>query len=84
MKNEIHRLLDAGKLEVGTALYHPQRGGRPAVDARIVGDGIEVKGTVYPSLSTAAKEVAGYACNGWFFWRLRSSNAYVDRVRKAG
>ena len=81
MANDLRRLLDSGALAVGDELYHPKRTGGGEITARLVGGGIEVGGQVYPSLSTAAKEVAGTATNGWTYWRLRRSGEPVAHLR---
>ncbi len=84
MTNELSRLVEEGALHVGDELYHPRRAqtGSGEVTARIVERGVDVGGHVYPSLSTAAKAIAGTATNGWTYWRLRSSNQLLADLRR--
>jgi hypothetical protein len=52
----------------GSVLARPYRG--QTVQVRVLDDGFEFAGAVYPSLSAAAKAVTGSHCNGFLFFRL--------------
>jgi hypothetical protein len=84
MTNELSRLVERGALQLGEELYHPRgrRSGGGEVTAYIVENGVDVAGQIYPSLSTAAKAVAGTPTNGWTYWRLRRSDQPLAEVRK--
>jgi len=51
----------------GTVLARPYRGATLLV--RVLDDGFEFQGRVYPSLSAVAKAATGSHCNGFFFFR---------------
>ena len=61
---------------VGTHLEHRFRDGR-IVEATIVEQGVEVKGTVYSGLSPAGVSVTGHQLNGWNFWFLRNAEGHL-------
>ena len=82
MSDSIARLVQEGRLSVGTELFHPGRRAGSQIEARIVATGIEVGGVTYRSVSSAAKAVSGNAVNGWRYWRVRPSGAYLDQIRK--
>jgi hypothetical protein len=77
--NELHALLQSGQLHPGALLVHKAR--RRPVEARIEHDGVHVAGRVYPSLSTAARAVAGHAVSGWVYWRLADSGKRLADLR---
>ena len=52
----------------GTVLARPYRG--ETLQVRVLDDGFEFRGQVYPSLSAAAKAITGSHCNGFLFFRL--------------
>jgi len=56
---------------IGTTLQHRFRGGRIAA-AKIVANGVEYDGQVYPGLSPAAAAASGHQANGWQFWELNT------------
>jgi hypothetical protein len=83
MDRDLNKLLASGQLDVGAELFHPFRHGRSGeVTARIAANGLEIDGKLYPSPSTAAGAVAGHACNGWTYWRLRTTGALIDTLRR--
>lgn len=84
MRGDIDRLINEGKLALGDELFHagrPTRSGRSEVAGRVTRGGIEVDGTHYSSLSTAAGKIAGHPTNGWTYWRLRSTGRPVGDLR---
>ena len=52
----------------GTILTRPYKG--DVVQVRVLPQGFEYHGAVYPSLSAVAKAVTGSHCNGYLFFRL--------------
>jgi hypothetical protein len=52
----------------GTILTRPYTG--DVVQVRVLPQGFEYHGAVYPSLSAVAKAVTGSHCNGYLFFRL--------------
>jgi hypothetical protein len=52
----------------GTLLARPYRG--QTVHVRVLADGFEFRGQVFPSLSAVAKLITGSHCNGFHFFRL--------------
>ena len=52
----------------GTVLTRKYRG--ETLQVRVLTDGFEYEGRVYPSLSAAAKAITGSHCNGYLFFRL--------------
>jgi hypothetical protein len=52
----------------GTVLARPYRG--ETLQVRVLDDGFEFRGEVYPSLSAVAKAATGSHCNGFLFFRL--------------
>jgi len=52
----------------GTVLTRKYRG--ETLQVRVLAEGFEFEGRVYPSLSAAAKAVTGSHCNGYLFFRL--------------
>jgi hypothetical protein len=52
----------------GTVLARPYRG--ETLQVRVLDDGFEFRGRVYPSLSAVAKAATGGHCNGFLFFRL--------------
>src|SRR5262249_37352382 len=52
----------------GTVLARPYRG--ETLQVRVLDDGFEFRGRVYPSLSAVAKAATGSHCNGFLFFRL--------------
>ena len=76
------KLIQAGVLAVGDELYHRGRPSGGYITARVTKDGIEVNGTPYRSLSTAATRLAGHPTNGWTFWRLRATDRPIAELRK--
>ena len=81
--NELHALLQSGQLHPGAVVVHKgrRRGDHP-VEAKIEQDGVHVAGHVYPSLSTAARAVAGHAVNGWMYWRVAGSGKRLADLRE--
>ena len=57
----------------GSLLSRPYKGG--VVQVRVLDQGFEFDGTVYPSLSAVAKTVTGSHCNGFHFFRLNNRSA---------
>jgi hypothetical protein len=53
---------------VGSVLARKYRG--QVLQVRIIANGFEFEGTVYPSLSAVAKAITGGHCNGYFFFGL--------------
>jgi hypothetical protein len=51
----------------GTVLTRPYRG--EVLDVRVLADGFEHAGTIYPSLSAVARAITGSYCNGFLFFR---------------
>ena len=51
----------------GTVLTRPYKGAVPQV--KVLADGFEYQGQVYPSLSAVAKAITGSLCNGFLFFR---------------
>jgi hypothetical protein len=52
----------------GTILTRPYKGA--TLQVRVLRDGLEFEGTVYPSLSAVAKAITGSHCSGYRFFRL--------------
>src|SRR5262249_34868150 len=52
----------------GTILARPYRG--QTLHVRVLDDGFEFRGQVFPSLSAVAKLITGSHCNGFHFFRL--------------
>jgi hypothetical protein len=52
----------------GTVLARPYRG--ETLQVRVLDDGFEFQGRVFPSLSAVAKAATGSHCNGFLFFRL--------------
>jgi Restriction Enzyme Adenine Methylase Associated len=76
-------LIAAGRLPVGTEVYHQaRRHADRAVVGRVQAGGIEVNGTVYASPSGAARAVSGTTAeNGWTWWRVRSTGKVLAELR---
>jgi len=53
---------------VGSVLARVYRG--QTLQVRVLADGFEFEGVVYPSLSAVAKAITGSHCNGFLFFRL--------------
>src|ERR1043166_8302336 len=51
----------------GTILTRPYKGG--VLQVKILAEGFEYQGQVYPSLSAVAKAITGSHCNGFHFFR---------------
>jgi hypothetical protein len=84
MANELLELIQAGKLKVGTILYHPTRQhperGREAV---VTVDGLRLGSRIYSSPSAAAKVANdGYEANGWTFWRVKTTRKPLKSLRR--
>lgn len=43
---------------------------------------VRMGGKIYPTLSAAAKEVAGHASNGWVYWGLKKQTGRRRRRSK--
>jgi hypothetical protein len=81
--NELQELIRSGRLPAGSILEHKgRRENAPRVEAKVEHDGVHVEGRVYPSLSTAARAVAGHAINGWVYWRLVESGKRLADLRQ--
>lgn len=82
--NELRSLMQSGRLNEGTVLYHAARRypDRRAEATLEKGGGLRVRGIVYPSASTAARAVAGHSVNGWVFWKVKESGATLDQLRR--
>jgi hypothetical protein len=81
MAEDLLSLISAGKIEVGTVLYHAGRQDRTrAVTAVVVDRGLRVRGQIYPTPSAAAKVFAGRPVDGWIFWRLPNGEL-LDAMR---
>jgi hypothetical protein len=52
----------------GTILLCPYKG--RTLQVKVLSDGFEFQGTVYPSLSAVAKAITGTHTNGFLFFRL--------------
>ena len=52
----------------GTVLTRKYRG--EVLQVKVLAEGFEFEGRVYPSLSAAAKAITGSHCNGYLFFRL--------------
>ena len=52
----------------GSVLARKYRG--QTLQVRVLADGFEFEGAVYPSLSATAKAITGSHCNGFLFFRL--------------
>ena len=52
----------------GTILTRPYKG--ETLQVRVLRQGLEFEGTVYPSLSAVAKAITGSHCSGYRFFRL--------------
>ncbi len=63
VRRATHRLPPAGS--VLTRVYRGQ-----TLQVRVLADGFEFEGAVYPSLSAVAKAITGSHCNGFLFFRL--------------
>jgi hypothetical protein len=68
----------------GTVLARPYRG--ETLQVRVLDDGFEFRGRVYPSLSAVAKAATGSHCNGFLFFRCalcnpRGRNAHLNDPR---
>ena len=63
--------------EVGTVFTHKYKGVKQTMTVVKAswGIGYEVSGTVYRSVSGAAKSVTGSAVNGWVFWEIEKPGA---------
>ena len=57
----------------GNILTRPYKG--RIVRVRILTEGFEFEGTIYPSLSAVAKVITGSHCNGFHFFRLNTQGA---------
>ncbi len=81
--NHLLELIRRGQLKSGAVLYHAARGDADRnAEATVEADGIRVRDKLYPSLSTAARAIAGHAVNGWTFWRIRGSGQTLDAIRR--
>lgn len=81
--NELQELIHSGRLPAGSVLVHKgRRRGERSVEAKVEHDGVHVEGRAYPSLSTAARAVAGHAINGWVYWRLAESGKRLADLRQ--
>ena len=60
-------LRDARLPPVGSLLVRKYRG--QTLQVRVLADGFEFEGTVYPSLSAVAKAITGSHCNGFLFFK---------------
>lgn len=69
---------------IGTTLQHRFRDGR-TVRAKIVENGVEHDGKIYPGLSPAAAAAAGHQANGWQFWELNTLFGWrkADSLRRS-
>lgn len=82
MRPSLQELIRSGRLPVGTVLYHPNRTPPDtAVTAIVTTNGIKLGAQVFDSPSAAAKAVANYEVNGWYFWKLRDSGEPLRSVR---
>ena len=83
----LRELIASGHLPVGTVLFHSPGRGVGAhghdIEATVETDGVNVGGTVYKSLSTAAMAVTGHSTNGWAYWHVRTSGKPVGSIRSA-
>lgn len=83
MANELARLIASGQLREGDELFHTLRPrAKGEFTAHVADDGLVVRGNHYPSPSTAARALAGYASNGWLFWRHRPSGLTLAELRR--
>jgi hypothetical protein len=80
--NHLQELIRWGHLKNGAVLYHAgRRDADRNVEAIVEANGIRVRDKLYPSLSTAARAIAGHAVNGWTFWRIRGSGQTLGALR---
>ena len=61
-------LRDARLPPVGSILVRKYRG--QTLQVRVLADGFEFEGSVYPSLSAVAKAITGSHCNGFLFFQI--------------
>ena len=66
---------------LGERLIHRYRTRPGQIEAQVVSVSerprrvsVSVEGSLYPSLSAAAKAVSGQSVNGWIFWGLKRYN----------
>ena len=52
----------------GTILARPYKG--QTLQVKVLADGFEFAGAIYPSLSAVAKAITGSHCNGYLFFRV--------------
>jgi hypothetical protein len=57
----------------GTILHRPYKG--EMLQVKVLRQGLEFEGQVYPSLSAVAKAITGSHCSGFLFFRLTSKGA---------
>lgn len=82
MRPSHHDLINSGRLPPGIVIFHPNgRREDTAVSPIVTKDGIRLGNRTFVSPSTSAKAVAGYAVNGWYFWRLKDSGEPLQSVR---
>lgn len=71
MAEDLISLIQAGKLQVGTTVFHSfRKGGQRDVTATVVPQGLRLHGQVYATPSEAAKALVGRSVNGWEWWHL--------------
>ncbi len=79
--NALRKLIESGRLSVGTHLTHRGRTVEINTTATVVRDGVRIGDQTYASLLTAARAVAKHSVNGWTFWQFESGES-IDRLRK--
>jgi hypothetical protein len=80
--NELKALIAKGKLKPGTLLFHSARHTEYRnVTAKVVREGLEVRGRTFSSPTGAAQAITGQAVNGWLFWRVPPSGEPLARFR---
>jgi hypothetical protein len=62
------RIKDRPQLRPGTILARKYRG--EMLEVRVLAQGFEFEGAIYPSLSAVAKAITGSHCSGHLFFRL--------------
>jgi hypothetical protein len=81
--NHLQELIRRGHLKSGAVLYHAaRRHAERGVEGTVEANGLRVRDKLYPSLSSAARAVAGHAVNGWKFWRIQGSGQTLDALRR--
>ena len=65
---KISEIVKAGIAQKGTLVFTKYKG--ETYTAEITENGMLYREKIYDSPSTAGRQVKGYACDGWFFWKF--------------